>query len=251
MLPATALYINNKRNMLQTYLMMRSALSSSSESSLNIIARRISATVASCRGVAKVGAVARKLPSRALRADLADALPRCVEREEFSTAESVSETRPSGSCGTLLAPAGGLEEVATVRLRAFGHGENTDLFCRTWKRFLSDYHLFHLCDEQLALASDRCHCQSRRPASAVPSGQTRWRKSAPGSPLHSVNEKKAIACRTSSTHACLRAAARNAPAEATGVRARRGAERGGEGTGEERGRWCLHSVRGEREMVLA
>ena len=68
--------------------------------------------------------------------------------------------------------------------------------------------------------------------------------------MHSVNEKKAIACRTSSTHACLRAAARNAPAEATGVRARRGAERGGEGTGEERGRWCLHSVRCERESKL-
>ena len=183
--------------------MMRSALSSSSESSLNIIARRISAAVTSCRGVAKVGAVARTLPSRALRADLADALPRCVEREEFSTAESVSETRPSGSCGTLLAPAGGLEEVATAQLCAFGHGENTDLFCRTRKRFLSDYHLFHLCDEQLALASDRCHYQSHRPASAVPSGQTRWQKSAPGLPLYSVNAKKAIACRTSSTQGAL------------------------------------------------
>lgn len=104
---------------LYRYLMMRSALSSSSESSLNTIARRISAAVASCRGVAKVEALARAL--RVLKADRADG---CVDREELSTAESVADTRPSGSCGTPLAPAGGFDEAAAAQLRALVSGQD-------------------------------------------------------------------------------------------------------------------------------
>ena len=54
-------------------LTMRSALSSSSSESLNIIARRMSNDVASCRGVEKVEA-----------RPVFGAVPRCVERAERS-----------------------------------------------------------------------------------------------------------------------------------------------------------------------